>query len=94
MRILIGLLALSLASCTQFPEIDAANRAAEPTGAPPPLLAFTALEAATTLGASPAAEVDDLAVRAAALRRRAAILRQPTNDIEALEAMRARLAAR
>ncbi|MDJ1007955.1 MAG: hypothetical protein QNJ13_09045 [Paracoccaceae bacterium] len=91
MRALPGIgLALALAACASFPEIDAANRNAGPAGPPPPLLPFAELEAATA-GTSPdASPAEDLEGRAAALQARAAILRQ-SGDIDALRARLARL---
>lgn len=94
MRFLWCLILLAGSACTQFPDVADTNRAAGPIGEPPALLPYPELKAATTTDAVFAKETDDLEARAAALRARAAILRQPTDDIEDLEAMRARLAAR
>lgn len=93
MRSIILAGGLALAGCAQFPEIDAVNAAAPPAGDPPPLLSFADLQAATEDGPVPAANTDALEARAAALRTRAAILRRPAGDKDALEAMRARLDA-
>ncbi|MEM9710251.1 MAG: hypothetical protein AAF871_15860 [Pseudomonadota bacterium] len=87
--------AAPLAACAQFPEIDAANRGSEPAGAPPPLLAYEDLLAATGEGplgeTSPTEDFASLEARQRALEARAAILRQPAEDIDALRARLARL---
>ncbi|MEM9850850.1 MAG: hypothetical protein AAF761_02515 [Pseudomonadota bacterium] len=90
MRCILLAAGLALGACAQFPEIDAANASGAPAGAPPPLLSFADLQAATTEPAAPTTETDALEARAAALRARAAILRRSADDIDAL---RARLAA-
>ena len=85
-------LCLVLAACADFPAIEEADRGAGPIGAPPPLLPFDELEVATT--ASPTAEsgIDTLEARAASLRARAAILRQPLLADDDIDELRARLA--
>jgi len=92
MRALTGILLLSaLAACADVPEMEAANRGAAPVGAPPPLLPFDALEAATA-GPAPAPDtIAALEARAAALRARAALLRAPLTAEDDIDARRARL---
>lgn len=85
-------LALGLSACADLPELDGSGRALGPAGAPPPLLPYAALEAATAGGATRAAATDDLEARAAALNARAALLRQPLSAEQDIDALRARLA--
>ncbi|MEL7106788.1 MAG: hypothetical protein AAGM21_12775 [Pseudomonadota bacterium] len=90
MRCIVFAAGLALAGCAQFPEIDAVNASGPPAGAPPPLLSFADLQAATAEAPVSTTQTDTLEARAAALRARAAILRRSADDIDAL---RARLAA-
>lgn len=87
MRAILLVVVLAVTACTNFPEIEEANRSAAPVGDPPPLLPYTEL-VATTAGVptTTPSSTDDLEARAAALRARAAILRQPADDIDALRA--------
>jgi len=89
MRALV--LALALAACTDFPRLDEAGATIGPAGPPPPLLPFDALEAAAARGTPRAERTDDLEARAAALRARAAVLRQPVGEAGGIDALRARL---
>lgn len=113
MRIFVGLLALSLGACAQFPEVEAANRSSPPVGQPPALLPYSELATATAATPSRPSDLERLEERAASLqqgsvgrpataseaaaleelRARAAILRQPVEDFEQLEALRQELAA-
>lgn len=86
MRALV--LCLALAACTDFPRL---GEAAGPAGPPPPLLPFDALEAAAAGGTPRAERTEDLEARAAALRARAAVLRQPVGEAGGIDALRARL---
>lgn len=85
-------LCLVLAACADFPQIEEADRDAGPIGPPPPLLPFDELEAATAAGPTPDSGIDALEARAAALRTRAAILRQPLLADDDIDELRARLA--
>lgn len=78
MRRLVPLLALSLAACTQFPELDARLTEADRTAPYPALVPLAPLLARAD--AASAAPVADLAGRLAALNARAAALRGPVID--------------
>lgn len=80
-------LALALAACAQFPELDAA-RSADVADAPwPDLLPIETLLAGPPPRATEA-ETDAVAARAAALRNRAARLKGPVVDAATKSRMR------
>lgn len=90
MRILVALVVTALGGCTQFPDIEAANRMSPATGEPPALLPFAELERATAINTTPPEGLEALEARAANLSRRGA--RAPRGTAADLAALQARAA--
>lgn len=84
-------LCLLLAACADWPDVESpvTTRA---TGEWPRLLPLSEIVRNGTVETAKDDEAARLAARAADLRRRAGILRAEAGDIEAMEALRARLA--
>ncbi len=87
---LLAIVAVLLSACGSWPELDAPLR--NDPGAWPVLLPLDDVSGLSDNDGSAQSEAQRLASRAAALRARAAVMRRPVSDGDAMEALRARLA--
>ena len=81
---------IGLAACADWPDVPAPDGAEAARGWPA-LLPISELLTRAGPDAGPDEQTEDLAARAEALRRRAALLRTPVADDDAFEALRSRL---
>lgn len=87
----LAILAVVLSACGPWPQVaDAPAR--NDTGAWPELLPLDDVTSVSTSSGSAQSEAQQLSARAAALRNRARVMRTSVPDLDAMDALRARLA--